>query len=356
MDKAATEEKKRKAAALTGVADNRKRPSSAPGEPATESKRPKLDSEGIPSTSASLLSSFDFTSLPAPLITDLIVANLEAFSEPTLIALVQAYRQSHGLIPSISETTPVAAVTATSQPLSQAAPSSSTAIPPTGPRRAAVAALTERFSTPPQLPASETVKDEPVDPLQMDIDQDELEYEPERLNETVRAEILFLLFFFSYLAISQLSGDAPMADDDIAMGGLDQEAINIQLVDFKLPSPIELSEGDRLSLIGSSISRIWTGSEELKAMGESIPVDSAQAGGNSATEMWMLLLVRMITRVAEPPMDSDDELGENVGDIVHDFYTRQDQLRQTLCDYIMADFPSRQVLCLDYQIKLLIGF
>jgi symplekin len=31
------------------------------------------------------------------------------------------------------------------------------------------------------------VKDEPVDPLQMDIDQDELEYEPDKLNEEVQS-------------------------------------------------------------------------------------------------------------------------------------------------------------------------
>lgn len=62
----------------------------------------------------------------------------------------------------------------------------------------------------------------------------------------------------------------------------------------------------------------------------------------------MLLLVRMVTRVAEPPSeDIDDAMGDDVkgeGQVaVHDFYARQDQLRQTLCDYIMSDFPSRCV-------------
>jgi symplekin len=77
-------------------------------------------------------------------------------------------------------------------------------------------------------------------------------------------------------------------------------------------------------------------------MGEGIAPESAQAGGNSAAEMWMLLLVRMITRVAEPPPDLDDSMGDVSKDVVVlDFYLRQDQLRQTLCDYIMSDFPSR---------------
>lgn len=120
---------------------------------------------------------------------------------------------------------------------------------------------------------------------------------------------------------------------------------DLQLVDFKLPPPKELDDDGRMSLINASLSRIWESSDELSALGEDIPPDSTQAGGNSASEMWMLLLVRMITRVADPPPDLDGDAsmeGETSGEVaVHDFYVRQDQLRQTLCDYIMADFPAR---------------
>jgi symplekin len=54
----------------------------------------------------------------------------------------------------------------------------------------------------------------------------------------------------------------------------------------------------------------------------------------------------MITRVAEPPEDlggSSKELTEESkdGGAELDYYFRQDQLRQKLCDYIMADFPAR---------------
>ena len=121
------------------------------------------------------------------------------------------------------------------------------------------------------------------------------------------------------------------------------EALNLALVEFKLPPPKEPSEEDRTSLIAGSLTRIWDGAEELRSLGESLSPESIQAGGNSASEMWMLLLVRMITRVAEPPSDmSGDETTEDNKEVVeNDFYARQDQLRQTLCDYIMADFPSR---------------
>lgn len=74
--------------------------------------------------------------------------------------------------------------------------------------------------------------------------------------------------------------------------------------------------------------------------------------------MWMLLLVRMITRVTEPPTDGDGDDGMDQsadGELVTTgFYTRQDQLRQTLCDYIMSDFPARCVFkCLSYPLVTL---
>lgn len=72
-------------------------------------------------------------------------------------------------------------------------------------------------------------------------------------------------------------------------------------------------------------------------------------------DMWMMLLVRMVTRAVKPPSSLSGE-GEDDTDAAaadakdgmevvdartEDFYERQDRLRQTLCDYIMADFPSR---------------
>lgn len=182
MDKATVDEKKRKTAAT----ESKKRPPPVPNEQA-DAKRPRLEPEVPANTSASFLAAFDFTSLPATLITELIVANLEAFPEPTLIGLVNAFRESRGLGPS-------------APPAAPSAPA-----PPTGPKRGPVTAIekgrqgSERVATPqgPQAisapvptpalatPPPVAVKDEPVDPLQMDIDQDEIEYEPDRLNEEV---------------------------------------------------------------------------------------------------------------------------------------------------------------------------
>ncbi|KAH6916084.1 Symplekin tight junction protein C terminal-domain-containing protein [Coprinopsis sp. MPI-PUGE-AT-0042] len=326
MERAAFEEKKRRAAIASGAADTRKRPPTTPSEP-TEAKRPKLENDSAaPSapSAASILSTFDFTSLPPALITELIVANLDALSEAALTALVQAYRQT------LPPPPPPANVPSTSIP----APSAS--IPrPTGPpsnvpnqRRSPEP---ERTSTPTQQPLSSTmpppeVKEEPVDPLKMAIDDEEIEFEPDKIND-------------------ELSGGIP-GQDAQASGVEDELTFNLPLGEFKLPAPPEWEEDDRGKVISKSLTRIWDGAVELKAFGETIPADSSQAGGHSATELWMLLIVRMITRAAKPPeedLEVKDEMksGNDAASVVDEWYSRQDQLRQTICDYIMTDFPAR---------------
>jgi symplekin len=118
------------------------------------------------------------------------------------------------------------------------------------------------------------------------------------------------------------------------------------LGEFKLPAPPEWEDDDRGKVISKSLTRIWDGAVELKAFGETIPADSSQAGGHSASELWMLLIVRMVTRAAKPPkedVDVKDEMksGDDTAAVVDEWYSRQDQLRQTICDYIMTDFPAR---------------
>jgi symplekin len=149
MERASAEEKARKAAVAATAAEAVKKrplPTGPAADQPTDAKRLKVEVEA---NSAAFLASFDFTTLPIALVTDLIVANLQAFTEPALLSLVQAYRQGRE---EASGTAPQA---------------------PDG-------AADEAMST------SETpVKDEPVDPLKMDIDEEEMEYEPDRLNEAV---------------------------------------------------------------------------------------------------------------------------------------------------------------------------
>ncbi|KAG1746647.1 Symplekin tight junction protein C terminal-domain-containing protein [Suillus paluster] len=294
MERASAEEKARKAAVAASATEaTRKRPSSTPAEQPSDAKRMRVDADIPGNASAAFLASFDFTTLPISLITDLIVANLQAFTEPALLELVQAYRQSRGLAPGL----PAPRTPQPPQPTPEPTPA-------------------------PGLSTEPPVKDEPVDPLQMDIDEEEMEYEPDRLN-------------------MELSGDETIAEEETIPADL-PEALTLDLLDSKILEPKELTDVERNALIRGSVARIWDGTEELKA--DSIV--PSQWPGASPTDMWMMLIVRMITRVAhldgdQPPEDGGDEPKVPQEKTALDFYSRQDNLRQTLCDYIMADFPSR---------------
>ena len=110
--------------------------------------------------------------------------------------------------------------------------------------------------------------------------------------------------------------------------------------EFKLPPPKTLEEHERNTLIRSSLVRIWDGADDLTTQ----EVDFSESHGVMASDMWMLLLVRLVTRVAipDPPADPESEENQEATALaVSDLYDRQDRLRQTLCDYIMADFAGR---------------
>ncbi|KAA1468855.1 hypothetical protein DENSPDRAFT_863857 [Dentipellis sp. KUC8613] len=314
MDKATADEKARKAAA---AADTRKRPPSAPAaDLAADAKRQKLDHAPAPTPpaeAAALLASFDFTSLPAPLITELIVANMHAFSEDALQALVHAYRARSSVPP------------APAAPLPVASPKPALAGPGAAPLLASVAAAEAGSGTPQpgtHTPVGERgvhappeVKEEPVDPLQMDIDEDELEYEPDKLNLELE----------------------PMQEDEIPVDTKDLLAL-----DFKIPPPRTLAEPEREALVRASVSRIWGSAADMAPAG----------AATGAQEMWMLLIVRMVTRVVDPAdvgeggMEEDGDVDgegkkEEEEDAVAVLYERQDRLRRVLLDYIMDDFSGR---------------
>ena len=302
MERASTEEKARKAAvAATAAEAIRKRP--LPTGPATDqptdAKRLKVEVDNAAANSAAFLASFDFTTLPIALVTDLIVANLQAFSEPALVSLVQVYKQGGEGAPG-------------------AAPQ-----PPDG--------VMEEI-----LSETSPVKDEPVDPLKMDIDEEEMEYEPDRLNEAVGYFFLSTLNFHPNPS-RQLSGGAKVVDEEEAVTQLPETALSLDLSDFKLPSPKDFTEADRATVMRRVVNRICEGGEEFQE------VTHVSSAGALSDDMWMLLIVRMITRVTEPvvgmPRNGDMSNAEDEQPV--DVASRQDRLRQVLCDYIMADFPSR---------------
>lgn len=165
MDRAAADEKARKYALLES---NRKRqqPTTTPSEEPSDPKRPKLEHENDAAATTSFLATVDFTQLPVSLITDLVVANLQAFTEPALVALIQAYSRGQAAAP----------VTAVAGPSTEIQAPTPIAPPVKLPE-------IEHEPTPEAEVAP--IKEEPVDPLKMDIDEEDLEYEPDRLNKEV---------------------------------------------------------------------------------------------------------------------------------------------------------------------------
>ncbi|CAK5273974.1 unnamed protein product [Mycena citricolor] len=271
----------------------RKRPNPVSAEPPSDVKRMKTESDAV---SATFLAGFDFTTLPAALITNLIVANIEAFSEADLMELVQSFRRSRGIADA-------------PQPVA----STSKSVPPS----ADVAPRTSTPETHPSTLAPVVVKDEPIDPLKMDIDEDELEYEPDKLNDE-------------------------LGDDDSKLTGLGSDSKGLALAShlnpssFQLPPPKDPSSTERTALIDTALTRIC---EAPLDMGEALPPDSQQAGGHSPSEMWMLLVIRLVTRPVNPPLE-DEESADQAASVVS-LTVSQDRLRQKLCDYIMTDFPAR---------------
>ena len=124
---------------------------------------------------------------------------------------------------------------------------------------------------------------------------------------------------------------------------MDQEMNLLDSGEFRLPPPKELAEDAREALIRGSLVRIWNGASELEA--HDLSFDDVP--GMIPGDMWMILLVRLVTRVVDPtpssppPAEGEEEPKDQAVVVPSEIYSHQDRLRQTLCDYIMADFSSR---------------
>ena len=127
-----------------------------------------------------------------------------------------------------------------------------------------------------------------------------------------------------------------MQEDDETLGAAKLAFNELLPMEFRVSPPSVLGEEERAATVKSVVTRIWQSSGDL-AVGP-------HTGGR---DMWMLLLVRMITRVVDPDngkgkevdnsMDADADMDEEMVEL----YERQDRLRRVLCDYIMADFSGR---------------
>lgn len=132
-----------------------------------------------------------------------------------------------------------------------------------------------------------------------------------------------------------------MQEDGEALGVAELDDDQLMPLDFQVPPPPVLSETERAAAVKSAATRIWQSSGDL-----------AIGPHNGGRDMWMLLLVRMITRVvdtedgrgkarAEGEGNKGSDADVDMDEEMLELYSRQDRLRKVLCDYIMADFSRR---------------
>ena len=143
-----------------------------------------------------------------------------------------------------------------------------------------------------------------------------------------------------------MSGDVEPVDEAEAALDRDMDFTELPLTDFKLPPARALDDSDREMLVRKAIIRIREGAEELVSH-DMLGIVDGLSTKTTAADMWMMLLVRMVTRVSDPFSGAggdDAEMHDNDETAVvarSEIYERQDRLRHALVEYIMADFSGR---------------
>ncbi|KAF8605954.1 hypothetical protein BDV93DRAFT_490054 [Ceratobasidium sp. AG-I] len=266
-------------------------------------------------TSAPAFANFDFSTLPLPLVVDILIANLQALSDEKLATAIiarRAYLSSVSV--STSTSTPAAPAPVPAPQYQQQTDAPLLAAPAPQAPGPSPTQLESQAQPEPEPP----VKEEPLDPLKMDIDDDDLEYEPDKLNLDL-----------------DVQSDAAAEEE--------AEAMPLDPTTFALPPPKELSDSARNGLVRSSVTRIWDVGEE--AMGREVGRVKARSEvgvGLPPEEMWMLLVVRMITRGAGGRRDVEMD-GRA---LVQQMGFREDAMRQMVFDYVLDDFSGRMRLAI----------
>ncbi|KAF8677667.1 Symplekin tight junction protein C terminal [Rhizoctonia solani] len=299
-------------ARMEAAAQEARRKRALEAEAANEAaKRTKLEPTPVPTPPniptpvdlpTSTFANFDFSTLPLPLVIDILIANLAVLSDERLASAIAARRVFLSRGVGIPPTSDSIVVQQDGPPL----------VAPTPQLPVSASQLESQSQVEAQPTEPEPViKEEPLDPLKMDIDDDDLEYEPDKLNATAQAQ-------------------AEAEEDQTQVAPLDPSA-------FSLPAPKDLSDAARNGLVKSSVARIWDAGEEV--LGRDVKGGSEVAVGLPPEEMWMLLIVRMISRGANGGRVKDE--GGDDRALVHNLAFREDGMRQMLLDYLLGDFNGR---------------
>lgn len=121
---------------------------------------------------------------------------------------------------------------------------------------------------------------------------------------------------------------------------------------FKLPRPRPMSDKQRGTLVDSCLLRVQSRGHEYAMTHKSRGIEYLGQRGKPTPDMWILLLVRMVTRGTWSSADiedenEDDEAAEENGDEVakpNGLSAKLDaeyRMRKMLFNYIVTDFTSR---------------
>ncbi|KAF8317119.1 hypothetical protein DL93DRAFT_2134523 [Clavulina sp. PMI_390] len=268
----------------------------------SDAKRVKLDPDVVPggvaanAAARAALVEFDWRALERDTVTNLIIANLQHFSEEHIAAAIAAFRGGSG-------------------PPSAAAESSEIA--------------------------------------QVAGDDEEMEYEPDKLNmelETKAAE-------------DAASGpsDALEAEDE------EEDELTLQLgsTAYELPPPQPLDSAQTDSFLKATMLRFVSSGGGLASSSQSAGAEgqalTTLARGPPPSEMWVLLFIRMVTRgqrdttgsshnrAKNEKTEDDEELTLEASSSAvkgkersqDEVWARNDSLRGMILDYVLEDLPAR---------------
>ena len=173
------------------------------------------------------------------------------------------------------------------------------------------------------------VKEEPIDPLNMDLEEEaqiDLEVTASQLNQDVR------MAFFPYSDFWLIFRQASQTD--------------FGLHEFKLPAPRLLTTKQKSAMAQSALQRVRKRGEESLAAAIASSTAATLDGSVAETELWMLLIVRIITRGAyEPEGEAGGGEGESTAMVKARNASREasERMRRILCDYVLGDFANRFV-------------
>lgn len=265
------------------------------------------------------LAAFDVKTLPINLVIDLIIANLQALSEPDLQAAISSMRDNlpADALSAAASTSAQQDTSANRAAMPPPPPPGPAPGPPPRPPPTSDPSQVNGDGTM-QLPKAEDEDDVVQDPLQMDIAEEDLEA----------------------LERSGRDRDARGAQEEEE----EEEELSLAVIEnFALAPPEYLSLSESDSLIKDTIARICDfGSTASSALASTTQSDS----GTQA--LWSSLVIRLATRgFAEPPADPDAASNEPETKIVvgveptRTLPAQADIIRASMLEFVKADFARR---------------